>query len=73
MRCHFWVRCTAVDPWDRFALRNATSRSLIVIDEFGKGTDSNDGAGLFWGAIEHLIRHGPHTVRPLVCARCSGG
>ncbi|KAK4699437.1 DNA mismatch repair protein MSH5, partial [Phenoliferia sp. Uapishka_3] len=44
-----------------FALRNATARSLIIVDEFGKGTNSSDGAGLFWGVIEHLIRRGTHA------------
>ncbi|KAL8291271.1 hypothetical protein RQP46_002249 [Phenoliferia psychrophenolica] len=49
-----------------FALRNATPKSLIVIDEFGKGTDSNDGAGLFWAVIEHLVRRGIHAPRVVV-------
>lgn len=37
------------------ALRNATSRSLILVDEFGKGTLTEDGAGLFCGVIKHLL------------------
>ncbi|KAH9941054.1 muts domain V-domain-containing protein [Amylocystis lapponica] len=41
-----------------FALRNATERSLILLDEFGKGTLSSDGAGLFCGVINHLARRG---------------
>ncbi|KAL8291262.1 hypothetical protein RQP46_002240 [Phenoliferia psychrophenolica] len=41
-------------------------QSLIVIDEFGKGTDSNDGAGLFWAVIEHLVRRGIHAPRVVV-------
>ncbi|GES81967.1 MutS family protein MSH5 [Rhizophagus clarus] len=40
------------------ALRNSTSRSLLIFDEFGKGTGSNDGAGLFCGVIEHLLGRG---------------
>jgi len=43
-------------------LRNATRRSLLIIDEFGKGTDSNDGAGLFCGLIEFLLGLGRNTV-----------
>lgn len=43
-------------------LRNATPRSLLIIDEFGKGTDSNDGAGLFCGVIEFLLGLGRDTV-----------
>ncbi|KAF9644907.1 hypothetical protein BDM02DRAFT_3157041 [Thelephora ganbajun] len=42
-----------------FALRNCTERSLIILDEFGKGTLSTDGAGLFCGVIKHLINRGP--------------
>ncbi|KAG0229575.1 MutS protein msh5 [Actinomortierella wolfii] len=38
------------------ALRMATQRSLVVIDEFGKGTATTDGAGLFCAVIEHFAR-----------------
>lgn len=37
------------------SLRLATHRSLLCIDEFGKGTDSSDGAGLAAAVLEHLI------------------
>lgn len=40
------------------ALSLATRRSLIIVDEFGKGTESNDGAGLAAGAYEHLLGRG---------------
>ncbi|KAK1921135.1 muts domain V-domain-containing protein [Papiliotrema laurentii] len=40
------------------ALRGATPRSLVILDEFGKGTLPADGAGLLAGVIEHLI-NGP--------------
>ena len=33
-----------------------TSRSLILIDEFGKGTTSTDGIGLFSAVIEDFAR-----------------
>jgi DNA mismatch repair protein MSH5 len=36
-------------------LKMATRRSLIVIDEFGKGTDASDGAGLAAGVLENLL------------------
>ncbi|GAA5820731.1 hypothetical protein JCM3770_005267 [Rhodotorula araucariae] len=48
-----------------FALRNLTPRSLLVLDEFGKGTEANDGAGLFCGVIEHLVALG--AAMPRVC------
>ncbi|KAH9841446.1 DNA mismatch repair protein MutS [Rhodofomes roseus] len=56
-----------------FALRNATERSLILLDEFGKGTMSSgsyplaptglvyhllDGAGLFCSVLKHLASRG---------------
>ncbi|KAK4685894.1 DNA mismatch repair protein MSH5, partial [Tremellales sp. Uapishka_1] len=37
------------------ALRGATPRSLLVLDEFGKGTDPSDGAGLLAGVIQNLM------------------
>lgn len=47
------------------ALNLATSRSLLVIDEFGKGTDSNDGAGLAAGVFEGLLRRGTECPKVL--------
>ncbi|KAK2465358.1 hypothetical protein APHAL10511_002712 [Amanita phalloides] len=41
-----------------FALRNCTPRSLILLDEFGKGTLAADGAGLFCGVLLHLLARG---------------
>ncbi|GAA5937745.1 MutS family protein MSH5 [Sporobolomyces koalae] len=49
-----------------YMLRNMTPRSLLVIDEFGKGTDSSDGAGLFCGVIEMLLNLGRNTPRTAV-------
>ncbi|GFZ44458.1 LOW QUALITY PROTEIN: hypothetical protein JCM24511_02180 [Saitozyma sp. JCM 24511] len=37
------------------ALRGATSRSLIILDEFGKGTAPADGLGLLAGVIQYLV------------------
>ncbi|KXS21418.1 hypothetical protein M427DRAFT_319157, partial [Gonapodya prolifera JEL478] len=37
------------------ALKNSTERSLIIIDEFGKGTATTDGVGMFCGVIEALL------------------
>jgi DNA mismatch repair protein MSH5 len=35
-------------------VRKSTSRSLVIIDEFGKGTAATDGLGLMAGLLEHL-------------------
>lgn len=45
------------------ALSLATNRSLLIIDEFGKGTESNDGAGLACGVFEHLLNLGDHRPK----------
>ncbi|EZF33889.1 hypothetical protein H101_02549 [Trichophyton interdigitale H6] len=49
-----------------FALNQATDRSLIIIDEFGKGTESSDGAGLACGLFEYVLSVGDQ--RPKVIA-----
>ena len=43
----------------------ATRRSLIVIDEFGKGTNSIDGAGLACGVLEYFLNLGPNRPKVL--------
>ena len=47
------------------ALNLATPRSLLVIDEFGKGTESYDGAGLAAGVFEHLLNRGSQCPKVL--------
>ncbi|KIW34581.1 uncharacterized protein PV07_01356 [Cladophialophora immunda] len=48
------------------ALNSCTRRSLVVIDEFGKGTDTFDGAGLAAGVFHHLLSLGPQAPKTLV-------
>ncbi|KAI5865014.1 muts domain V-domain-containing protein [Durotheca rogersii] len=49
-----------------FAMNFATHRSLVLIDEFGKGTNSMDGAGLVAAVLDHFTSLGPE--RPKVLA-----
>ncbi|KAF7860638.1 hypothetical protein EAF04_008157 [Stromatinia cepivora] len=43
----------------------ATHRSLVVIDEFGKGTNSTDGAGLACGVFEYFLGLDSHRPKVL--------
>lgn len=49
-----------------FAINFATRRSLVVVDEFGKGTNSFDGAGLMTALVQHFTGLG--TERPKLLA-----
>ncbi|RYP27731.1 hypothetical protein DL767_007568 [Monosporascus sp. MG133] len=49
-----------------FAMNFATRRSLVLVDEFGKGTNSSDGAGLVTALLGHFSTLGPN--RPKVLA-----
>ncbi|KAI7937559.1 hypothetical protein MJO29_014874 [Puccinia striiformis f. sp. tritici] len=55
-----------------FMLRNCTARSIILIDEFGKGTDPTDGQALFCGVVEHLISRGSNCPIALVSTHFHG-
>ena len=48
------------------SLNLATRRSLLIIDEFGKGTETSDGVGLACAVMEHLLSMGDE--RPKVVA-----
>lgn len=54
------------------ALSSATCRSLIIIDEFGKGTESNDGAGLACAILEHLLSLGAYRPKVLCTTHFHG-
>lgn len=52
-------------------LRASTSRSLLLIDEFGKGTQPEDGVSLLAASIRQLVSRGKDCPRTVQLARTS--
>ena len=43
-----------------YILNNAKDRSLIILDEIGRGTSTYDGLSIAWAAVEHLANENTH-------------
>lgn len=44
-----------------FICKNATSRSLILLDELGRATSNEDGVAIAWAVAENLLAKGAMT------------
>jgi DNA mismatch repair protein MutS len=46
-------------------LHNATPRSLVILDEIGRGTATFDGLSIAWAVAEHLHDSPEHCAKTL--------
>lgn len=46
-------------------LKNATNRSLLILDEIGRGTSTYDGLSIAWSVVEYIMHAGELGARTL--------
>lgn len=51
-------------------LKCVTRRSLVAVDEFGKGTAADDGSGLMTALVDHFTILGSQTPKVLITTHC---
>ncbi|MCQ2547870.1 MAG: DNA mismatch repair protein MutS [Clostridia bacterium] len=44
-----------------YILRNASERSLVILDEIGRGTSTYDGMSIAWATVEYLCNENSHV------------